>query len=59
MAITYKKDNEDKLQISETQPAKKTSYSYDRILNEIQALEEKLSYWEDLKVEADKLGLIR
>lgn len=56
---TYKKSDFNKLEITEQQLPKKTVYSYDRILNEIQELGEKLIYWKKLKKEADKLGLKR
>lgn len=59
MPEQYKKIDDKVLEISEPQPVKKVSYSYDRILNEIQELEEKLDYWKKLKVQADKLGLKR
>ena len=59
MPITYKKDIEGKLEIEETELVKKVNYSYDKILNEIQLLKGNLKYWEDLKKEADKLGLKR
>lgn len=35
------------------------TFSYDRILNEIQAHSEALTYWGNLKNEADKLNLKR
>jgi len=58
MTKKYKKDTEGNLVVEET-TSKTRTYSYDRILNDIQEFEEKLVEVKELKREADKLGLKR
>lgn len=60
MPKQYTKTSDGQLCMTESKTESRTEiYSYDRILNEIQAASDKLVYWQELKVEADKLNLKR
>lgn len=57
MKIT--KLNNREIEIETPVPAKKEIISYERILNDIQMYEEKLTYLQGLKAGADKLNIKR
>ena len=55
----FTKRNSKELEVSEPQPDKVTTYSYDFILNKIQELQSELAFFNSLKDEADKFTLTR
>lgn len=60
MTIEYKKLDDRQIAIVETSTVvKKTTYTYDFILNKLQELAEQTLYFTSLKSEADKFNLKR
>lgn len=57
--MIYKKQSDKEISVSETQPDKVITYTYDFILNKIQELETELEKFKNLKKEADKFNLKR